>query len=277
LSYLKTLPSEKFDVNYINKCTPIVPLMGGETYSAGTLFSYALWATDNQELITKLLRYPNIDPNKQLEGSLPPLYIPFVLNNVKTAKFLAQQPNVDSNPKLNGKTLAERFHDNYFSVTGRYSNSQALHDFFVENIANDFHKRICNLYSSQGFLTLQNLERIANYKELNRFVEEPINSIGETIAHMIAEVQVLNPDINNRLEKVVEKIGNINKKNLLIEDDFGRTPLLKAIEAENIPVVKLLLNYFNFVPSQSKVANLLKELDNPELTSLINSYINKSQ
>ncbi len=102
-----------------------------------------------------------------------------------------------------------------------------------------------NIYEEKGILDIDDFEYILDCKESDKIINMKFNIVGETIGHLLVDYypNSNNPQEINRLEKIVRTI-NSKGFDFQAKDEFGKTPLDKAEEAENDMMKTLLQRYY---------------------------------
>lgn len=264
IDILKTLPKDKFDINYINYCAnTIAPY-------PHTAIQYSLSHNLSDDLLKKLLEFPNADVNVHAENSLPTAYIPCLKYEPEQLKFLVENTNVDTLAPYNGKTLRQHlFSWRLFPYISSVNNAAPFERLF-NNKANDiFINKMKKIYDNEGSFTIEQINDFLNYGQIESIKDEPLNLIGERISHFIAEIfpDAENPDEVLELTKLFEKLKE-KEVNLNALDGIGRSPMRKAIEADNPIVAKLFKDYGSKPSDIEEIKSLCNESDNPKIKEL---------
>lgn len=94
-------------------------------------------------------------------------------------------------------------------------------------------------YDKNGTFTLDEMERIVDYRNFKKFVNARINIVGDGFGHLLSDIEVKTPEELKKLKKIIKRMQEsgypFNKVN-----DLNQTPLDRAIEAENQPVENLI-------------------------------------
>ena len=137
----------------------------------------------------------------------------------------------------------------------------------------DVLKKAKNLYEENGSFTIDEINRFLEYKNFNKIMTEPLNDIGENIVHFLPEVFIeKGSEDHKKLRKIFEKLQDA-KFDFSQKDNLDRTPLMKAIEAVNGEVAKLLLEFGQYSEKDfNEVKNLALSSDNQELKNLIENH-----
>lgn len=122
-----------------------------------------------------------------------------------------------------------------------WNQKKTLVNLLEENISIPFVKKIKDIYDREGTFTLEQISDIVNYPLFSRIKDEKYNIVGENIGHLISEIYV-EPSKTKQLEDIFKRLQEC-EYNFQSVDDFGTTPLDKAIEAENKPVAELFRRY----------------------------------
>ena len=144
----------------------------------------------------------------------------------------------------------------------------------LERMANrDLINNAKSLYEENGGFSIDEIDRFVDYKNFNKIMTEPLNDIGENIAHFLPEIFVEEGSENyNKLRNIFEKIQDA-KFDFSKKDSLDRTPLMKAIEAENVEVAKLLLEFGKVKESDlNEIKILALNSDNQELKKLFENF-----
>ena len=99
---------------------------------------------------------------------------------------------------------------------------------------------------------------------------QSLNSIGENIGHFLSEIFVKEGSEDyNKLRKIFEKLNDV-QFDFAQKDNLDRIPLMKAIEAENVEVAKLLLEIGKVKESDfNELKTLALNSDNQELKNIL--------
>lgn len=124
---------------------------------------------------------------------------------------------------------------------GHWNRKKVLVNLLEENISIPFVKKAKEIYDREGTFTLEQISDIVNYPLFSRIKDEKYNIVGENIGHLISEIYV-EPSKTKQLEDIFKRLQEC-EYNFQSVDDFGTTPLDKAIEAENKPVAELFRRY----------------------------------
>ena len=264
IDILKTLPKDKFDINYINYCANFIAPY------PHTAIQYRLAHNLSGNLLKKLLEFPNADVNVHAENSLPAAYIPCLNYKPELFKFLVENSNIDTLAPYKGQTLREHLFSNRLFPGIRSVDAAAPFERLLDNKANNiFLNKMKNIYDKFGTFTLEQINDFLNYGQIEKIKNKPLNSIGERISHFIAEIfpDAENPDEVLELTKLFKKLKE-KEVDLDALDGIGRSPMRKAIEADNFIVAKLFKDYGSKPSDIEEIKSLCKESDNPEIKEL---------
>lgn len=223
IKILQELGRDKFDINFVNERNSCIP------YTVLSSRSY------NFPVFKELLGFPDIDTNLNPEDELP-LILKFV-HETDYFKELYQHPSTDTSfltPVYIQKLIEQDVHiDNELM--------QFLNNQYTINLKND----IQNIYEEKGILDIDDFEYILDCKESVKIINMKFNIAGETIGHLLVDYypNSNNPQEINRLKKIVRTI-NSKGFDFQAKDEFGKTPLDKAEEAENDMMKTLLQRYY---------------------------------
>lgn len=230
LEILRNLPKGRLDVNYIN------PL--GFSYYTGayTALTKVLYYTNTKySLLDEVLKFSDIDTNLN-PASIMPLCLKYI-NNFDMFKKIYEHPNTDIS-LITDEHIERLKNDDSVRIDNRiiqYLKEQA--DLKVAKLAK-------KLYEENGILTLDEIEKFANYDNFSAIANTQFNVFGENIAHLLVDIF---PDIDNQKElgKIAQIVRKLKENNFdfRAKDELERTPLDKAIEGENEVVADLLRRY----------------------------------
>ena len=264
IDILKSLSKNKFDINYINYCSNyICPY-------PHTAIQYYLSNRLDNNLLKKILEFSNADVNAHAPNSLPTAYIPCINLRPEQLKFLTENTDIDTLAQYNGRTLRQNLYSLKLFPNIASIEEAAPFERLLDNKANDiFVNKMKKIYDREGSFTLQQINDFLNYGQIEKIKEEPLNSIGEKISHFIAEIS---PDSENpeevlELTKLFEKLKE-KEVDLDALDEIGRSPMRKAIEADNPIAAKLFKDYGANPSDIEEIKLLCKESDNPEIRKL---------
>lgn len=138
-------------------------------------------------------------------------------------------------------------------------------------------------YQKNGMLTLNQIQDHIKYAFGEDAINMPLNEIGENIGHFLAEIYV-EPNDTAGIAKVKDIITQLRKCQFLFwkEDDIGRTPLMIALEAENLVVARAILEKmtdgeFKYIDRGSWNYNQISRKCSINHESAIRELINKLQ
>lgn len=264
IDILKTLPKEKFDINYINYCTNcICPY-------PHTAIQYRLAHNLWDNLLEKLLEFPNINVNLHAENSIPTAYIPCIKNSPEEFKTLVENSDIDTLATYNGKSLRQHLYSRGLFPSINRVGDAAPFERILDSKANGiFINKMKKIYDKYGTFTIEQINDFLNYGQLEKIKDEPINILGEKISHFIAEIfpNPENPDEILALTKLFEKLKekNIDMDSL---DDIGRSPMKKAVEADNAIIARLFKDYGSNPSDIENIKTLCQESENPQIKEL---------
>ena len=264
IDILKTLPEEKFDINYINYCTNFA------CPYPHTAIQYALSNKLSDDLLKKLLAFPNLDVNLHVENSLPTAYIPCIKNNPEQLKFLVENSDIDTLAPYNGKTLRQHLYSmRLFPDINSVWDAEPFERILNNKANNIFINKMKKIYEKYGTFTLEQINDFLNYGQIEAIQNKPLNTIGEKISHFIAEIFPNSENLNEVLEltKLFEKL---KEKNIDMDclDDINRSPMRKAVEADNAIIAKLFKDYGSKPSDIEEIKFLCKKSDNPQIKEL---------
>ena len=283
----------KIDVNYVNEEEGYSLMDCALKYAGTDLFS--------------ILELKGLDAAKTCSDK--PIIIQAIDRGIPTASFnsLVCHPSIDIN-KYNPKELVQ-YIGNAPSYEERYKEPDK--NFLDNNTRVQYIKSINNAlklqiarqtskyYQDNGMLDLNQIGNFVNTLDYIDAINMPLNDIGENIGHFLAETYIY-PDDKAGIAKVKSIIKKL-RENLFSfwkEDDIGRTPLMIALEAENLVVAKMLMErmtkwefkyingcsipyYFsihtrgvNHEPAIRELINKLKPKDKEEFTRLFEKRLN---
>lgn len=213
---IKELPKENFNVNQM------------EFAEGETLFAELLRNRYSKSAIYLLKYYPDLDTNVYVEGKHP--LVKFYPGgnydvNLELFKELYQHPRTDRSIFLN---------------SGITPFSALQH--FMEQVADkDFEKSFRTMYEKNGTFSLKEMDMIVNYNNFKKFAHKRINLIGDRFVHLLSDIRIdeKNPDEMAMLIKIVTRLEEAGCS-FNTTNDLGQTPLNRAMEADNKPVVNLL-------------------------------------
>lgn len=222
LEILRELPEGKFDINYLNSDTAL------------SLVAKNFHLRHNG-LLDELLKFKDIDINYNPFGDVPLAFE--IHHDIDSFRKIYLHPNTNR-ASIDIKAIVKAL-----SAKNLIPSDEVM-DIIENQVDYDFIDNVKKLYDKNGMLTLDEIEKLVNYENFSRFVDEKYNIVGENIGHFIAETFIEPNDIKSykKLIKILEKLKasgyNFNSK-----DDLDETPLDKAIEGENEIVADLLRDY----------------------------------
>lgn len=230
LEILRELPKGKLNVNYINP-------NGFESYTgAYTALTEVLFYPDGEyELLDDLLKFPDIDTNLNPQSDMP-LCLSCV-SDFKTFKKLYEHPNTDI-------SLIKDEHFEKLRNNEHVRFDYQINRYLKEQSDKMFAKWAKNLYEKNGILTVDEIEKFINYENFSDIANTQFNVFGENIAHLLVDIfpSIDNPKELGQIAQIVRKLKE-NNFDFNLKDELDRTPLDKAIEAENNIIADLLRRY----------------------------------
>lgn len=274
LEILRNLPEGKFDINYINYCVL------EDTKMPVNALTYFLMNNKNYGL-EDILSFKNLDVNNCAEGAMPPLFIKplkhWENSNVNEFKELLNHKGFDLGIKFNGKTLREYLYSGEFPNIRDTYTAELYEKELDKVIARNFVDKMKTIYDKEGSFTLEQIKDYLNFGKFDLIKDKPLNILGDKLIHFIPEITGCDTDYNTLKE--VNNILEILKKNdcnIDVLNDFGDSALRKAVEMENIPVVKLLIDFGSNPKDLKNIIKIAKGIEDPELNNLLEN-LRKSQ
>lgn len=223
LDCIKTLAEEdKIDVNYINN-------------QRG--YSLMDCAIKKQSLIMEILALKGIDITKTFFTPIVQQAIDF---NVPKPIFeqIVYHPSMDMSIYDTRKLYQYIDRNIRDKREGTNYKNTIENTLKIQNV-----KTTRKYYQENGILTLNQIEHHVKNTNCQAALNLPLNDIGENIGHFIAETYV-DPTDTKSIRKVNEIITELQRNGFYFwkEDDIGRTPLMIALEAENLIVAKAIIN-----------------------------------
>lgn len=190
----------------------------------------------------------------------PALFLAFK-KNLSTSTILRILELSDLDAKYKGKTLFE-----YIDFKNSKYNKEIL-DRLEIHLAKQRLEKIKDYYKNEGIINLQQLLDYSKQSQFSEICNKPLNEIGEDIGHFITE---LFPKSYEEVKQISDLIDVLEKNDYDFKnkDSLGRTAIEKAIEGNNITVLKFLLNkipkrasiyYQNNSAYHNKIEELLKK------------------
>lgn len=225
IKILQSLDKGKFDINYVNE-RALEPLL-----LPYTVLSKNLRTTS---LLKELLEFPNINTNLNPQDESP--LILQVINDIDKFKLIFSHPSTDTS--LLTPNFSKKLINNYVRI-----DTNVL-EFINKQYKKQIAKEIQNLYDEKGIFDIEDFEQIIKLEDLDKIINMKFNIAGENIGHLLADYY---PDSNNpqELMRITNIVETLKQKgfNFSAKDDFDRTPLDKAKEAEN-KIIKTLLERY---------------------------------
>lgn len=271
LAELRELPEGKFDINYVNQ-TPIYGF--GERipfrlpYTTLNKFFLDRIAGFNDVILDELLQFKNINPNICPNDSIPLLqWLAFSPPSFNMFNKLYHHPNTDRDITY----LGQHWLDNLLHGDILPSKSSLI---LLNDIINfRFVDKIKAIYEENGSFSINEIEKFIEYDNFKQIMMQSLNSIGENIGHFLPEIFVKEGSYDyTKLRKICEKLQDA-KFDFSKKDNLYRTPLMKAIEAENVEVAKLLLEFGKVKENDlHEVKMLALNSENKELKNLFENF-----
>ena len=270
LAVLRELPDGQFDINYVNQ-TPengFHRIIFNLPYTTLGKFFLNKDAEYNDEILDELLKFKNINPNICPDESRPLLqWTSFFQSTFSMFNKLYNHPNTDKNITYLGQHWLENLLNGDMIL--KKSTLNLLNDIINDRLVD----KMKNIYEENGSFSIDEIEKFIKYDNFKQIMTQPLNSIGENIAHFLPEIFVEEGSEDyNKLRNIFEKLQNA-KFNFNQKDNLFRTPLMKAIEAENVEVAKLLLEFGKLIVFDFYgIKKLALESDNQELKNLFENF-----
>ncbi len=213
--------SDHVDANYINPKTKLTPLQ-------------LAIKKENSPYISLLSMKSDI--NNTHPDTPPASFMLLNSGNIKSlAKedFFARKPDLDATYK--GKTIFE-----YINLKKIGNISSDLLKVFEKHLALKNLTKMREYYKQEGFLDITQLLDYIKQPYFSEICNQSISDIGENIGHFITEIYPKNFDEIKQLSEVIDIIDR-SGYNFESCDDLGRTAIDKAIEGQNLSVLKFLL------------------------------------
>lgn len=218
--FLKEIPKEKFQINHL-----VLP-------DGNNLLTEVLSKDYPKSIAIQLLKnYPDLDTNVCIDGTHPLLkYYPGGDKdiNIPLFKALYSHPRTDRSVFINSGIVP--FYE--------------LQKFILKTADNDFEKHFKTLYEINGTFYLDEMVHIVNYSNFKKYVNTRVNIVGDRFGHLLSDIRV---DENNsaEIEKLEHIINRLKDTGYAFNaaNDLNQTPLAKALEADNKPVINLLRRY----------------------------------
>lgn len=100
-------------------------------------------------------------------------------------------------------------------------------------------KKLAKYYAEEGELSLDQIVKHVDSVNDEQAINMPLNELGETIAHLLAEIPV-EPKDEKRVKDLIEKMRN-SVCYFWQEDSLSRSPLMVALENRNFVVARAML------------------------------------
>ena len=244
-NYIKMLLDAGVSPNYINKSERLYSFYC-------TLLQRAIIRRDS-DLVDLYLQNEKTDIKLTHPDTPPPLFL-CVTNRFYNHEILLsilKHPDCDIFQKYNDMNILEYLNSQPDMASGVIKQaSSAINSKIMLHILDKAKK----YYQEKGILDLEQLYEYVKHPGFKTVVNEPLNILGENIGHFLADI---NTDDYDELIKIRDLITTLRECSFNFEktDNLGRTPLMKAIEAENVNLVNLLLDY-----GKNEYKSLVKEL-----------------
>ena len=218
------------DVNYINTtsktngyyCTPLQEaIMQGKKLT-----------------VHELLEYKDTDVSISHSETPPALFL-MVDNKFHYYDFtnIAHHPTADIKVKYNNETILEHIANSDLPDYNKNEYQRIIAQMLIKDALNN----VRQYYQENGVLSFKQLEEFTDLAEIHTVINQPINELGETIGHFLAEINTSDFEEHKKIYKVMENLKK-NNFDFTLSDNLGRTPFDKAVEAENYNFIKVLLS-----------------------------------
>lgn len=106
-------------------------------------------------------------------------------------------------------------------------------------------RQIQDLYDKEGIFSLEQIRDIVNFPDFNNIANMKYNVVGEEIGHLIVDAPIESEDkATLLLTEIFHRLRDI-RYSFDAKDNFGTTPLDKAITSENKLVEGFIREYLN--------------------------------
>lgn len=249
-SMVKILLKAGVDVNYINTttktngyyCTPLQ-----EAIIQGKKLT-----------VLELLEHKDTDVSVSHPETPPALFL-MVDKKFNNYYFtnIAHHPTTDIKVKYNDETILEHIARSDLSDYNKNEYQKIIAQMLIKDALDNVRK----YYQANGVLSFKQLEEFTNLAEVRTVINEPINEVGETIGHFLAEINTSDFEELKNLYKVMKKLRR-NNFDFTLTDSLGRTPFDKALETENYNFIKVLLSVANWDWLKQTKGDLCKFINN---------------
>lgn len=249
-SMVKILLKAGVDVNYINTTTK----------------TNGYYCTPLQEAIIqgKKLTVHELLEHKDTDVSISHTETPPALFLMVDKKFnnydftnIAHHPTTDIKVKYNDETILE--HIAHSDLSDYYK--KEYQKIIAQMLIKDALDNVKQYYQANGVLSFKQLEEFTDLAEVRTVINEPINELGETIGHFLAEINTSDFEEHKKLYRVMKNLRK-NNFDFTLSDSLGRTPFDKALEAENYNFIKGLLSVADYNWLKQSRDDLCKFINN---------------
>lgn len=220
-NYLSNILSDYTNANYINPKTKLTALQ--------------LAIKNNNSYYIHLLSRIS-DVNKTHPDTPPASFMIIAANDIGSYTkddFPWYKTDLDATYK--GKTIFE-----YVNVKKVANLSSNLLHFLEKHLSLKNLKKMREYYKQEGMLDINQLLDYIKQPCFSEICNESINEIGENIGHFITEIYPENFEEIKLMSEIIDRIDNCHY-NFESKDSLGRTAIDKAIEGQNLIVLRFLL------------------------------------
>lgn len=245
-SMVKILLKAGVDVNYINTtsktngyyCTPLQ-----EAIIQGKKLT-----------VNELLEHKDTDVSISHPETPPALFL-MVDNKFHYYDFtnIAHHPTANIKVKYNDETILEHIARSDLSDYNKNNYQKIIAQMLIKDALDN----VKQYYQANGVLSFKQLDEFTNLAEVRTVINEPINKLGETIGHFLAEINTSDFEEHKKLYRVMKNLRK-NNFDFTLTDSLGRTPFDKALEAENYNFIKVLLSVAGYDWLKQTKGNLCK-------------------
>ncbi len=177
--------------------------------------------------------------NRELleEEERGPAYQIFTMSDLYRSNALIEEMGkmIESMPPRYSKALSNAMKNHNVAS---FSKAESVRNKFLDSVKS----AIDNDEDNFGQVKLSTIGNIVKNPNFQNVMHKSLNICGSKILHLLAEIDIA--DEQCLLREIIDNLVN-NGYNFNAVDDFGETALKKAVEAENIPLVRALSDIAN--------------------------------
>lgn len=267
--YLQDLPDGELNASSLS-------ILDYDDFSAPFSIISPLEYALKEDKIEWLVKFSNINVMEDAQGTKEPFIFRAVDESIYSFDFkpLLRHPSLDLSVKNSqGEDIVE-----YALSSNDSWIREDMQEFLPELVVNSIKKE----YEKTGEISLDKLDAVldvlaSDHRKARDLLEKTVfNSIDDTIGHLLCDFHLEMDDFNSmrKMSKILQKLcKNIGYKIDSSKNAIGQTPISKAIECENVGLLKLLLEIDTWIIRKDPETTALRNCNNEEIHKLFSGRL----